>query len=377
MKKEDKKNLRKLLKEKEYDRIYKLYGTNTYLKVSPSRHKRKDLKKLMADGRYFEMYEKYGEDIYSKYERAIMRADVKNELGLKPGFINCVFFEKLKKGMRILKTTAFTLGLVATTIPGVVVGLSTMTINDSEVAYESMIDEYNKEIEEYANYINSLNLNDLEIIVKVMNDMWTNIDGYKTPEETYDSIGFNRLALYNDGYGVCRNMADDFTARMNAINPKYEACNLNVYINLANTNNIERTIVETNETVEENTSTSEKEPLIEVSDFVGNHMVSCITLKEENLILIVDPTNPSIGVLKNGKIQMLSGSKNSLEIKELGETILGIDGYLNYQKKILESLMTKGATDKVNEKYGIEVQNEVLDDIIEKYDEDHYNVRSR
>ena len=56
MKKEDKKNLRKLLKEKEYDRIYKLYGTNTYLKVSPSRYKREDIKRLMTDGRYFEIY---------------------------------------------------------------------------------------------------------------------------------------------------------------------------------------------------------------------------------------------------------------------------------------------------------------------------------
>lgn len=377
MEKEDKMNIRKLVKEKEYDRVYKLYGTDVYLKVAPGRHQRKDIKELINDGRFYEIYEKYGEDIYAKYEKAIMRADVRNEVGIKPGFINCLFLEKLKRQMKVIKTISFALGVSLAAIPGVVMGLSTVTMNENELAYESLIEEYDKEIEEYANYINGLGLNDLEIIVKVMNDMWSNIDGYKNPAETYDSIGFNRLALYNDGYGVCRNMADDFTARMNAINPDYEACNLNVYINSAHTNNIERTIIQTNETVEVSTNESRKEPLIDITDIFGNHMVSCIKLKEENVILIVDPTNPSIGVLVDGKIKMLSGTENGLDIKEIGMTILGAEGYSKYQKKMSQSLNTKNDLNELNEKYGIEAQNEVLNDIIEKYDEDHYNVRGR
>lgn len=377
MKKEDRKNIRKLLKEKQYDRIYKLYGTNTYLRVSPGSHVRKDIKSLMDDGRYFELYEKYGEDIYSKYEKRIMRADIRNEVGIKPGFINCVFFEKLKRNLKTVKTMAFTLGLIAAITPGLFIGLSEMVINDNEIIYESLIDEYDKEIEEYADYINSLGLTDLEIIVKVMNDMWFNIDGYKNPEEAYDSVGFNRLALYNDGYGVCRNMADDFTARINAINPNYEACNLSVYIADADFNNIQRTILETNETVESTDPKEIKEPLIDLSDFVGNHMVSCVKLKNEDVILIVDPTNPSIGVLENGKIKMLSNAVDGIDIKELGMSVLGIDGYLKYQRKILESFTMKSKFDEMNGKYGIEAQNDALNDIIEKYDEEHYNVRGK
>ncbi len=377
MRKEDIQNIYKLIKEKRFDQVYKLYGTNTYLAVTPNKHKKNDIKSLIAEGKFFELYEKYGENVYSKYEKAIMRADVRNELGVKPGFINCALLENIKRKLKVAKTLVFATSLVVAASPVVLTVLSTSVIKESEAKYEDILDEYNNEIDEYAKYINGLGLNDLEVIVKVMNDMWSNIEGYKNPDETYDSIGFNRLALYNDGYGICRNMADDFTARMNAINPKYEACNLNVYISDSRLNNINRTIVDTNETVEDVSNEQVSEPIIDITDIFGNHMVSCITLKDEDTILIVDPTNPSIGVLQNGKIQMLSQAKDGLSIKDIGMTILGIDGYMDYQKKILESFTTNDNLDDLNEKYGIDAQNNALSDIIEKYDEDHYNVRGK
>ena len=206
MKKEDIEKIYKLIKEKKYDQVYKLYGTNTYLAITPNKHKKNDIKSLIAEGRFFELYEKYGENVYSKYEKAIMRADVKNELGVKPGFINCAFLENIKRKLKVIKTLAFATGLVVAASPVVLTVLSTSVIKESEAKYEDVLDEYNNEIDEYAKYINGLGLNDLEVIVKVMNDMWSNIEGYKNPDETYDSIGFNRLALYNDGYGICRNI---------------------------------------------------------------------------------------------------------------------------------------------------------------------------
>lgn len=372
MVKEDVKVIYKLMKEKKYDQIYKLYGQKTYTLVAPYIYQKKDIKRLLKEGRFYDIYEKYGEKVYLNYINKMMRMDVINEVGVRPGFINCLYFEKLKKKLVLMKKTALVAGCAFASLPVALSGLGTMTINDNKAVYQDLVDEYDKEIEEYAKYINSLGLTDLEIIVKVMNDMWSNIEGYKNPER-YDDIGYNRLSLYYDGYGVCRNMADDFTARMNAINPEYEACNISVYIDSAQTNGIKRNIIISNETVEE--IPSEIEESIDCTKIFGNHMVSCIKLKDKNLILIVDPTNPSIGILKNGEIKMLSKAVDGIDIKDFGTAILGVDGYIKYQKKILESIFAAGQYDKIKDEFGIAAQNEVLEELIEKYDEDAYHVK--
>lgn len=41
----------------------------------------------------------------------------------------------------------------------------------------------------------------------------------------------------------------------------------------------------------------------------GNHMVTAIDIPKQNTILILDPTNPSIGTIKNGKIYMFSNKE--------------------------------------------------------------------
>lgn len=377
------KDIIQLMKEKKYDEIYQKYGRETYLRVVSNKHQIRDIDKLMDEGRFFELYEKYGEKIYRDYLREMKKVDVENELGIKFKFNNYLFFENMTQNLKIIRNQAAKVMLGLTIISG---GFSTMissqydqVIENNSKVYQSEIKDYDEEIKTYAEHINSMNLSDLEIIMKVMNDMWNSIDGYKTPD-MYDEIGYPRLALYMDGYGVCRNMADDFTARMNAINPNYEACNLNVYLKEAEINNIRRTTLVNYNTIADN---SEQEENIDykseiISNLTGNHMVSCIKLKEDDVLLIVDPTNPSIGVLKNGEITMLSNQMmKGIKIKPVGNLMLGSDNRKEYLKKLTESLFTAGDINTLKEKYGITSQNETLEEIIEKYSPNHYHTRKR
>lgn len=377
------KDIIQLMKEKKYDEIYQKYGRETYLRVVSNKHQIRDIDKLMDEGRFFELYEKYGEKIYRDYLREMKKVDVENELGIKFKFNNYLFFENMTQNLKIIRNQAAKVMLGLTIVSG---GFSTMissqydqVIENNSKVYQSEIKDYDEEIKTYAEHINSMNLSDLEIIMKVMNDMWNSIDGYKTPD-MYDEIGYPRLALYMDGYGVCRNMADDFTARMNAINPDYEACNLNVYLKEAEINNIRRTTLVNYNTIADN---SEQEENIDykseiISNLTGNHMVSCIKLKEDDVLLIVDPTNPSIGVLKNGEITMLSNQvMKGIKIKPVGNLMLGSDNRKEYLKKLTESLFTAGDINTLKEKYGITSQNETLEEIIEKYSPNHYHTRKR
>ena len=377
------KDIIQLMKEKKYDEIYQKYGRETYLRVVSNKHQIRDIDKLMDEGRFFELYEKYGEKIYRDYLREMKKVDIENELGIKFKFNNYLFFENMTQNLKIIRNQAAKVMLGLTIVSG---GFSTMissqydqVIENNSKVYQSEIKDYEEEIKTYAEHINSMNLSDLEIIMKVMNDMWNSIDGYKIPD-MYDAIGYPRLALYMDGYGVCRNMADDFTARMNAINPNYEACNLNVYLKEAEINNIRRTTLVNYNSIADN---SEQEENIDykseiISNLTGNHMVSCVKLKEDDVLLIVDPTNPSIGVLKNGEITMLSNQMmKGIKIKPVGNLMLGSDNRKEYLKKLTESLFTAGDINTLKEKYGITSQNETLEEIIEKYSANHYHTRKR
>lgn len=373
MNKEDRKIISNLRKNKEYDKIYKLYGQKKYIKVVSPQYQNADIDKLMKEGRYLDIYEKYGEAVYKKYLNAMQKVDVEMEVGLRPGFINYLFFEKCKQKLRVTRNVICGVAVATAIIPSIFfTGMmfeNTMNAKINQKYHSKELEEYNNEIKEYANYINSLNLSDLEIIMKVMNDMWNNIDGYKD-SDNYDYVGCYRLGLFYDGYGMCRNMADDFTARMNAINPEYEACNIDANLTGVELNNIKLKLAgldgASGVAIDDNPD----------NKIGGNHLVSCLKIKEKDLILVVDPTNPSIGVLKDGKIYMLSSSvQDGLELSPLGNYINGAGEFADFVDKYLDSYDTDINLDKLINEYGVKAQNEVLDDIIEKYDEEHYHVK--
>ena len=74
-----------------------------------------------------------------------------------------------------------------------------------------------------------MNLTDSQIFVKLIYDLWNNIDGYGEPE-TVNEIGYFRLSIQNERVGVCRHFSDDIVAKLNEINPKYNARNVLVYL---------------------------------------------------------------------------------------------------------------------------------------------------
>ncbi len=242
------------------------------------------------------------------------------------------------------------------------------TIEENTKKYSEEIDEYNQSIEDYANYINSLNLTDLQIIMKVINDQW---EMYKYGQDEDLITGYYRLSFQENGYGVCTSFADDFTAKMNAINPAYEAKNVYCYVSdsimkeTIEIVDIERKKVSSPEPVrienEEEQYPSYQEPndkenqqeeatqepnqstnlitrILFSTKVYGNHTVSMIKIPGEEYNLIVDPTNLMIGVIKDGQIYMFNtNSEDTIEYVQKGNIVLGGKDYVSRKDTYYES----------------------------------------
>lgn len=83
-KREIKKEVKLLARQKKFEQIYKEYGPHYFRKYVSRKYKKKDIKKLEQEGRYLDIYEKYG-----KLEGDTK--DVENELGKKTTWIKRLF----------------------------------------------------------------------------------------------------------------------------------------------------------------------------------------------------------------------------------------------------------------------------------------------
>lgn len=239
---------------------------------------------------------------------------------------------------------------------------STKLKNDNSTIYSEEISEYDDDINDYASYVRNLGLNDLQIIMKVINDTWNEIDGYGRAENLI--YGYYRLSFQEESKGVCTSFADDFTAKINAINPLYNARNLIVYLDPNEAQGIrlvnrQRDMVETSG---ENESTSHEEiwPYI-----LGNHMVSLIDIPGQDITLMIDPTNLYIGCLKGGKIYILNKmyDRDNLITKRLWfDYITSEDKLVTYIKEYFEDFYNGDLdVDRMYEEYGYDAQQEALD----------------
>lgn len=326
--------------------------------------KKQDLKK---EGRYLDILHKYGGSEYYRILKKAMYNEIKENKGIIPAIIWRAK-EYLLSVLEILGTsTALLLPIISTDFAVEVSQL----IDDNSVKYESEISLYDKKINDYAKEIQDMKLEDIQIFMKVMDDMWGSIKGYGEPKK--DIIGFLELDLATeDGVGVCRNMASDISKKLNAINPKYNARIMNIYIDESGEYqiaDIERNIIETNDTIIEDSDEENKisDKLIgNIAKITGNHMVTLVDIPNEKLTLVLDPTNPGIGVYKNGKIVMLnSNSENEKKYsaKEFGTVILvnGIDSAKSVAEGYINSFQSTELTmEQIQKKYGIEAQNEAL-----------------
>ena len=358
------KHIINLLKRGKYNRIFELYGQDMYVLVVPKKIQNKDIKQLLKDGKFEDIYTKYGRATYDGLINTMESIEIYNETG-----------SKLKKFFNRLKPTFKIIGLGLILTPPVYIGInmyiSNSTIQSNMKKYEKELDNYNKDNENYAKHIKSMNLTDLQIIAKLMNDIWKK-NSYGQPKN--EKFGLNRLALYESNVGVCRNMSDDFTAKINEINPEYNAHN--ICVNLEKTdkdgNNIKFNVADIDRHISVKSKSTEKEEekdldeIIE-NNFLGNHMVTALNIPNKNITLIVDPTNPGIGIYKDGKIYMFSTeNENGISKRFLGD-ILWTGKIGTVEEDLIDSFKnTDESLEELKKEYGTDAINEALKVVREK-----------
>lgn len=375
-----KKDIKKLMEEKNYGLIYQKYGQlETMFIKGFKRLSTEEIKKLIQEKRYVELQNTYGDKKADKIRFKAYQDDIEYETGSK---FKAKTLASTKKTIHGLKEAIKGLTIFTTTIGVVIAGNVGEYIKEnykqSLIENEKIINEYDEEISNYATKIQELHLdNDLEIVMKVMDDMWKEIE-YGKP--TKDITGLGRLAFTEEEkVGVCRNIADDFSARMNAINPEYNARNLTVkidfnYYSKDSLANIDRTIKETNETVINGEENKEKDDNDEINEFLdkinlenysGNHMVTIFEPIKSDYTLVVDATNPSIGIIANGKIYMFSTeNRKGIEYKPLGQ-IITVQNYdfndINQEfTKSFISFKSENELSNIESEWNTEKQNEAL-----------------
>ena len=356
-----KEEIKRLKKEKNYEVIYRKFGSKEYVKNTPSSYRKKDLNKLVKEGKFEDIYSKYGKKVYNNLLSRAKYQEIKENKGRKSAI--------LWRIKRSLKLTGLYLGIASSTFTLSLPVLNASTTKENEIKYEKEIKNYDNKIKKYAEEVNELKLNDVQVFMKVIDDMWNQIKGYKNPE--LDLTGFMELDLASeDGYGVCRNMASDVARKLNEINPDYNARTL--VVNMGHDGqyklaDVKRKILEENETVD--TDSSSRAVQNKMSDILGNHMITLVDVKSDNLIVVLDPTNPGIGIYQNGKIEMLNsvkGNELNFDTRKF-TTFITSNGYKDGAESVIDFAdsyqESKLSPKQIEEKYGLDAQNQALKEV--------------
>ena len=356
-----KEEIKRLKKEKNYEEIYRKFGSKEYVKNTPSSYRKKDLNKLVKEGKFEDIYSKYGKKVYNNLLSRAKYQEIKENKGRKSAI--------LWRIKRSLKLTGLYLGIASSTFTLSLPVLNASTTKENEIKYEKEIKNYDTQITKYPEEVNEFKLNDVQVFMKVIDDMWNQIKGYKNPE--LDLTGFMELDLASeDGYGVCRNMASDVARKLNEINPDYNARTL--VVNMGHDGqyklaDVKRKILEENETVD--TDSSSRAVQNKMSDILGNHMITLVDVKSDNLIVVLDPTNPGIGIYQNGKIEMLNsvkGNELNFDTRKF-TTFITSNGYKDGAESVIDFAdsyqESKLSPKQIEEKYGLDAQNQALKEV--------------
>ncbi len=375
IKKEAKTKKGKNEKGQYYEDVYHIYGKDIYDVVIPKKYKKADVKKLLKENRFQDIYFKHGKKEYEKHLGYMKQQDIIYETGNKPkGFFSKLLYNIKHITKKKLIPAALGLAISSASLPV----LAESEIQSNKQEYFAEIEDYIQNIEDYGKEVRKMNLSDLEVSMKVMDDMWKNIKGYDNPQK--DVIGFLGLDLATeDGVGVCRNMADDVARKLNAIDEAYNARIINVYMGNGEMKlaNIKRNIIHRNDTTQENNTensnesnnenTNESTPSINIGKVFGNHVIVAFDSKEDNVTLLLDPTNPGVGIYKDGKINMFNAEDGTYKrISTIEFELRGIDSY-KVPVEYLKTFRAANLTDEqLEEKYGVDAQNKALESVREK-----------
>ncbi|MBR3613641.1 MAG: hypothetical protein IKL55_00480 [Clostridia bacterium] len=373
LKSQVKKRIKELKAQGKYEEIFFEFGKDAYIRYVPAKHRNQDLKKLKKEGRYEDIFNKHGESEYNK----ILITAMYNEIKEAKGFGAAAAW----RTKEFIKSTLQNMGLyslaLSLSISGSMAMLSEMETSENADIYKDEIKAYNDKIENYANEVNRYAFNDVQIFVKVIDDMWNGIKGYANPQK--DIHGYLELDLATeDGFGVCRNMASDVARKLNEINPKYNARIMAArmgedgYYEIAD---VGRTVIEPNQTVTNSDGQSDHLSNLEkvITNITGNHMITLVDVPEDNLTVVLDPTNPGIGIYLNGKIIMLNSTKENgldFEAKEYVTAIFsrgGLDGIIGVASDYMKSFQKPKLTfDEIEQKYGLNAQNLAIQEVRER-----------
>ena len=96
--------------------------------------------------------------------------------------------------------------------------------------------------------------------------------------------------------------------------------------------------------------------------YFGNHAVTVVDIPEKGLTLVLDPTNPGIGVVENGKIYMFSSSNGKgVEPRLLTDIVLsGAGETIKFIRASLNSYMPQNRINELEKIYGPEALNKEL-----------------
>lgn len=221
------KDIKQLLKDKKYDEIFEKYGREIYARVIPPKVKKAEIKRLLEKGRYEDIYRKFGEKVYNSHLIQMRKNDVQTETGSKyKGSI-----EEFKYWLKIkFAPILLSAGLLFSSSMPVLISTTAQSIKrENEIEYSEEIEEYNEHLKEYAKEIQSLNLTDTQIFVKLMYDLLNEIEDYRTPKKYY-AYGIDGMAVEKEKVGLPINVSANLADKLNAINPDFKAKSLPVYL---------------------------------------------------------------------------------------------------------------------------------------------------
>ncbi len=341
-------------KKKEKELIKKLIKENRYYEISTDYEKRFSYYKAMR----FESKMETGK-MFSKLLFDLRDFIEYSNLEGKKAIVGTYLTEiesMLKRYLIILICWA----LVRNQIP--------MIQNGEIKTIKQITKEYDNNLEDYVSSFNTDTMSTLDIVMNVMNDIRSNTY-YGTADESLLSFVHPRLALNeNNNIGVCRHMSDKFTTIMNLIDKRFEAKNIAVYIDdnpeKFNFCNIERPISKETlkqlEEMEKNRSDKDKEDELKYK-LLGNHQVTLLKSLEDKCYLVVDVTNPSIGVIDKGRIYTFNAETyDMLSYRPISEILVYPDEFTKANKDVIDSLTKKMDIEELEKKYGLEAQNKVL-----------------
>lgn len=189
---------------------------------------------------------------------------------------------------------------------------------DAEQQYAAAIEAFDSKAVEYGVYVffdvfgaDMENTTDLEVYNKIINDMWTNITGYGKPE--IDAAGYMRLDIVSgNGVGVCRNMSDYMIGVLES-QPMVKASDPRMfYVDMGHKGeyklmSIERKFAPSNGS----SQSTEMSPFLK--KYAANHVIVAvdvhpIELEGKIFTLLIDPTNPGYGYLKDGEIVWINSA---------------------------------------------------------------------